>query len=227
MKLHEKLRFLREERGISQEKLAEMIAVSRQAVSKWELGQSYPDIENLVVLSDLYRISIDKLVRDNDEEHCLYNEKRQKNPFDEKIIQFLCKAKKTTYAANGAEIESSRPNSHDLEYVEGKYRYIDTYLGGEKFAGEEALWSEDIPYWSMNYYGRIIAEGFSGDFLKECLLQVPEEKPFRGPQIYQNGEYKYHNIINGNFEWFSGYEEIFYNDIKVYDCIFHGGFVCR
>ncbi len=37
-----------------------------------------------------------------------------------------------------------------------------------------------MPFWSMNYVGRIIAEGFSGDFLKEALMNVPEDKPLEG-----------------------------------------------
>ena len=53
-----------------------------------------------------------------------------------KIIDFLIKAKKATYASNGNETASSRPNSHDLQYAEGSLKYIDTYLGGDKFAGE-------------------------------------------------------------------------------------------
>ncbi|MEJ6952416.1 DUF5680 domain-containing protein [Halanaerobiaceae bacterium ANBcell28] len=98
-------------------------------------------------------------------------------------------------------------------------------LGGEKFAGEEALWQDDLPFWSMNYIGRILAEGFSGDFLKECLLLVPKEYPYRGPLVYQKGDYKYHCVVNGDFDWFKGYEEIFCNDIKVYECVFHGGYI--
>lgn len=58
---------------------------------------------------------------------------------------------------------------------------------------------------------------------KECLLLVPKEYPYRGPLVHQNGEYKYHCIVNGDFEWFNGYEEIFCNETKVYECIFHGG----
>ena len=77
----------------------------------------------------------------------------------------------------------------------------------------------------MNYIGRILADGFSGDFLKECLLLVPKEYPYRGPLVYHNGDYKYHCIVNGEFGWFNGYEEIFCNDIKVYECIFHGGYI--
>lgn len=139
------------------------------------------------------------------------------------IIDFLCRARKSTYAAHGAEAPPSRPGSHDLHYQENSLKYIDTYLGGEKFAGEEALWMEDKPVWSMNYAGRVLAKGFSGDFLKECLMLVPREYPFRGPLVHRNGEYSYHCIVNGEFEWFNGYEEIFFGNTRVYECIFHGG----
>ena len=223
MKFQEKLQILRKENGMSQEKLAEKIGISRQAVAKWEVGQSYPDFDKIIILSDLFRISIDKLIKDYDDENCSYEFAKQLDCINEKEIDFLCRAKKYTYAGKGSEIISSRPNSHDLQYEENNLMYIDTYLGGEKFIGEEAMWRDNSPFWSMNYMGRIIAEGFSGDFLKQCLLLVPKEYPYRGPFVYQKGDYKYHCIANGIFEWFSGYEEIFYNDVKVYECIFHGG----
>ncbi|MDP4088655.1 MAG: DUF5680 domain-containing protein [Bacillota bacterium] len=223
MKFQEKLQTLRKERGLSQENLAEEIGVSRQAVAKWELGQSYPDIDNLIALSNLFRISIDKLVKADEEGCCLSGEKSVEYGINGEIIDFLCRAKRYTYAGKGAEVPATRPGSHDLQYAEGNLFYYDTYLGGEKFAGEEAVWRENVPFWSMNYIGRIVGEGFSGDFLKEALLLVPKENPYRGPMVYQNGEYKYHCIVNGEFDWFNGYEEIFCNDRKVYECIFHGG----
>ena len=101
--------------------------------------QSYPDIDKLIILSDLFRISIDKLVKDYDDENCSYECTKQLHYINEKEIDFLCRAKKSTYAGKGGEIISSRPNSHDLQYVENNLKYIDTYLGGEKFAGEEAV----------------------------------------------------------------------------------------
>jgi transcriptional regulator with XRE-family HTH domain len=225
MKFKDKLQNLRKEKSMSQEILAEKMGVSRQAVAKWEAGQSYPDMDKLIVLSDLFRISIDKLVRDYSDDNCSSECKSQQHYIDEEIIEFLCRAKKATYAGKGAETASSRPQSHDLIYTEDNLKYIDTYLGGEKFAGEEALWNNESPFWSMNYIGRVIADGFSSDFLKECLLLVPNKHPYRGPLVYHNGEYKYHCIVNGDFQWFNGYEEIFYNDTKVYECIFHGGCV--
>lgn len=223
MKFQDKLQMLRKEKGISQEKLAEKIGVSRQAVAKWEVGQSCPDMENLVRLSELFRTSIDSLVKDNGDESCGYDGSPMSCYVDETVIDFLLRAKKATYAAKGPEGEPSRPNSHDLRYDEDKYLYIDTYLGGEKFAGEEAMWYEGKPIWSMNYAGRVLAEGFSGDFLKECLMLVPREYPYRGPLVHRNGDFTYHCVVNGEFEWFNGYEEIFLGSTKVFECVFHGG----
>lgn len=63
MVFSETLRELRRKAGLSQEELAEAVGVSRQAVSKWESGQSSPDIDRLVALSGLFRVSLDTLVK--------------------------------------------------------------------------------------------------------------------------------------------------------------------
>ena len=138
------------------------------------------------------------------------------------IIKFLIKAKKETYAGKGEESNPSRPNSHDLQFVEGDLKYIDTYLGGIRFAGEEAIWEDDVPIWSMNYMGRTIADGFSGEFHKEALLLVPDDMPFRGPSSYIKGDNTYSCTVDGDFSWFTGYEEVLNKNIKVYECFFHG-----
>jgi len=143
----------------------------------------------------------------------------------ERIIDFLITAKKNTYAGKGAETNSSRVKSHDLVYSESDMMYYDTYLGGEKFAGEEALWISEKPYWAMNYVGRVTGENFSGDFLKEALLHVREEMPFRGPSEYVNGVYKYQCMVSGDFAWFQGKEVISYQDRDIYECYFHGGLI--
>ena len=143
--------------------------------------------------------------------------------FDSQVTDFLIRAKKATYAGKGAESASSRPQSHDLQYSEGGLTYIDTYLGGERFAGEEALWRDGEPFWSMNYIGRVTGENFSGDFLKAALLRVPADKPFRGPARYEDGAYIYECEVNGDTSWFSGRETISLNGVQIYECIFHGG----
>ena len=144
---------------------------------------------------------------------------------DKKIIAFLIRAKQATYAGKGAETAPSRTASHDLIYREDQMMYYDTYLGGDRFAGEEALWISDVPYWSMNYAGRVTGEHFSGDFLKEALLHVPEEKPFRGPRKYINGDYAYSCDTEGDFDWFRGKETIDYQGEQIYECFFHGGII--
>ena len=63
MNFNERLADLRRKKGLSQEQLGYELGVSRQTVSKWELGQSYPDFQRLVLLSDYYEISLDELVR--------------------------------------------------------------------------------------------------------------------------------------------------------------------
>ncbi|MDR0324817.1 MAG: helix-turn-helix domain-containing protein [Oscillospiraceae bacterium] len=66
MMFHEKLQQLRKEKGLSQESLAEMLDVSRQAVSKWESGQSYPEMDKLIALSDIFGVTLDSLVKDGE-----------------------------------------------------------------------------------------------------------------------------------------------------------------
>ena len=66
LKFHEKLQQLRGESGMSQEMLADRLDVSRQAVSKWESGQTYPEIDKLIRLSEIYGVSLDALVKDGE-----------------------------------------------------------------------------------------------------------------------------------------------------------------
>lgn len=61
----ERLFLLRKQKGLSQEELADMTEVSRQAVSKWERGEAVPDIDKLVKLSEIYGVSIDSIVKGN------------------------------------------------------------------------------------------------------------------------------------------------------------------
>ncbi len=144
---------------------------------------------------------------------------------DKKTVEFLIRAKRATYAGKGAETASSRPGSHDLVYSEGDLTYYDTYLGGERFAGEEALWKSGVPFWSMNYAGRVTGAPFSGDFLKEALLHVPEDAPCRGPETYEKGDYRYTCPVDGDSGWFQGKENICFRGVTIYECFFHGGMI--
>lgn len=144
---------------------------------------------------------------------------------NELLISFLLRAKKATYAGHGAETAPSRPASHDLIYSEGSLRYIDTFLGGERFTGEEAIWKDGKPIWTMNYSGRVVGQPFSGDFLKDVLRHGTSDKPYRGPDRYSDGTYEYKMTVDGEIDWYQGYEKIETEGHMVYELYFHGGLV--
>ena len=66
MSLASQLKIHRIESGLSQNDVASKLNLSRQSISKWENGHSVPDIEHLLILSDLYQVSIDDLLRENE-----------------------------------------------------------------------------------------------------------------------------------------------------------------
>ena len=218
----EKLRLIRKSKGITQDQLAEKLNVSRQAVAKWESGLIYPDISNLIQISDFFNVTIDYLIRDQE---CMVNIEKESNMDLDKLILFRLEANVNTYAAYMPEAESTRLDSHDFTYSKDSYTYHDTYVGGEKFAGEEAIWHEGKAKYAMNYMGRVLGQQFSGDFLKEALRSADKNMPYRGPEFYQSGEYIYKCNVHGDFSWFQGFEEIYCNNQKVYECYFHGGLI--
>ncbi|EJQ10088.1 XRE family transcriptional regulator [Bacillus cereus] len=65
MSLGKQLKKLRESKGFSQEDVAKKIGITRQAVYKWENDKSCPDIENLILLSEMYNVTLDELIKGN------------------------------------------------------------------------------------------------------------------------------------------------------------------
>ena len=63
LEVSSQIRKYRSNMGISQEELAEKIYVSRQTVSNWETGKNYPDIHSLLLLSSLFNVSLDQLIK--------------------------------------------------------------------------------------------------------------------------------------------------------------------
>lgn len=94
MTIGKKLYELRKSKNWSQEYVADKIGVSRQAVSRWELDESMPDIENLSVLSSLFSVTIDELV--NEKTVIIESQKAQDETYGrrerkkKKISQFIC-----------------------------------------------------------------------------------------------------------------------------------------
>ena len=142
------------------------------------------------------------------------------------MLAFLLEAKHKTYAGNGQHAPSSRPASVDLPYQDGDYLYLDSYLGGVRFLGEEGVWFKRQPLWGMNYYGWMLVTevpaGF-GEFLKQALLEVPAEAPYRGPAYFVAGEFEYYCQSQGSPECFEGRETIEQAGTQIYELVFHGG----
>ncbi len=67
MSLDEKIISLRKKEGLTQEQLAEQLRVTRQTISKWELGQSTPDLNYISQLSDIFHVSTDYLIKEEQE----------------------------------------------------------------------------------------------------------------------------------------------------------------
>ncbi len=139
---------------------------------------------------------------------------------------FLVRAKRAAYASGAEPAAGPRPASRDLPYQEGDWYYLDSYLGGKNFIGEEAVWQAGAPVWGMNYYGWMAAAeippGFS-PFLKEALMHVPAEAPFRGPAVYRSGRLAYFCRWEGELRGFHGSEWIEFDGQRVYELRFHGG----
>ena len=65
MKIGERLKQGRENLNMTQQQVADIINVSRPTISNWENERSYPDLESIVILSDLYNQSLDELLRED------------------------------------------------------------------------------------------------------------------------------------------------------------------
>lgn len=86
MTIGEQIQNLRIQKGLTQERLAEMLEVSRQSISKWELGQAIPDVDKIIRMSELFNVSTDTLLLRNAE-----NEQCNKNPLHLGSIYLIVK----------------------------------------------------------------------------------------------------------------------------------------
>lgn len=223
MNFSDKLQILRKNKGLTQEDLADKLNISRAAVAKWEAGQSYPDIMNLIQLSEMMNVTVDYLVKD---QSCSVAPVCGERTDLDEMMEFRLEASRNTYAGFSNEVSPTRLDSHDFRFEKGEWTYHDSYVGGEQFAGEEAVWKSGKAVWAMNYCGRVLDQRFSGNFLKAALRAADMKLPFRGPEFFQDGEYVYKTSVSGGVEWFQGFEEIFCDGEKVYECFYHGG-ICK
>lgn len=92
MKFNERLIKLRKEKALSQEELGEKLNVTRQTVSKWELGQTTPDMDKLMEMAKLFNVTTDELLKETDEKEetkSTYESKQGPNKKNIAIIVIL------------------------------------------------------------------------------------------------------------------------------------------
>jgi len=144
------------------------------------------------------------------------------------LIEFLLKAKLHGYASVGERDETKlESGGKRLCYRAGNFLYQDIYYGNDPFMGEELVWRDGIALWGMNYYGLVleadVPAGQVYQFLQQAMRQVGSERPFRGPDTFQAGDWDYRDKSQGSLERFSGEETILIKGRLVYRLIYHGG----
>jgi hypothetical protein len=146
------------------------------------------------------------------------------------LHSFIVRAKAATYVGGGAKIPSCRRASHDLQFVDGDWAYLDSYFGGASFIGEETVWYAGNPVWAMNYYGYIlkpelITPAQAGQMIKASLSLLYTENRFLGGFTYTEGDFTYFDTSEGEFTGFTGREWIQRGKIKAYELVYHGGLI--
>ena len=148
----------------------------------------------------------------------------------EQLNAFIVHAKAATYVGGGARCLAYRPGSHDLQFHEGAFSYLDSYFGGSDFLGQEVVYYEGAPVWVMNYYGRIldpalISAAEAGQIIQESLSRMYQEGRFLGGFEYATPLGTYVDTSDGDVAAFTGREWITRQGARVYELVYHGGLV--
>jgi hypothetical protein len=143
---------------------------------------------------------------------------------------FIVRAKAATYVGAGDESPSSRPGSHDLRFADGLFAYLDSYVGGSDFLGQEIVTFDGKPAWAMNYYGYLLRPDIvdaarAGAVIKEALSALYREGRFLGGHVYTVGEDVYTDTNAGDVTRFTGTEWITRRGERVYQLAYDGGLV--
>lgn len=152
------------------------------------------------------------------------------SPDLDQLNAFIVRAKAATYIGRGPRSLSYRPGSHDLQYHEPPFAYLDSYFGGADFIGQEVVYHEGRPVWAMNYYGRLldptrIRDAEVGQVLRESLSALYQEGRFLGGFTYTGARGTYVDTNEGDVSSFTGREWITREGAKVYELVYHGGLI--
>lgn len=131
-------------------------------------------------------------------------EEAKKEAWLKDLANFIVEANSQTWAADGAEVDPERPGYKELQHIRGDWRLRDSYTGYFRAPGMTTVYYKDMPAWTMAYGGHGQTEGFEDraketfNFLRNALKQVSPEMPFRGSELYEEGDKRYtFNLLNG------------------------------
>lgn len=141
------------------------------------------------------------------------------------LRDFLCEARRNTYAANATPIDARLLASTQLEFQKGNFFYRDIFFSGtKKFIGQEIVYQDSKPIWGMNYMGNQIGK-LETNFLKESLFKLSEKCRLGGRCENEKREYKYQDNGQGNVEEFSGQEQMSVQGKNIYKLDYRGGLI--
>ncbi|MBI3385769.1 hypothetical protein HY031_01645 [Candidatus Gottesmanbacteria bacterium] len=143
---------------------------------------------------------------------------------------FLLASNKAGYA--GAEEKKwikEANSSTTIRFTSGEWSSDDNFFGGEPYGGRTIVFYKGKPVWMMVYYGWIDESVRDPNpiyaFLRQALMNMPPDYPFRGPKSLKEKKLAYTNIWKGTIERFAGHENIKEGGKEVYYASYVGGLI--
>jgi len=148
----------------------------------------------------------------------------------EQLTTFIVCAKAATYVGGGDKSLSCRSGSHDLQFQDGDWSYLDSYFGGADFIGQEVVWFKGKPVWAMNYYGRLLKPAMmtaaeAGRVIQKSLSEMYKQGRFLGGFEHSVEDSMYIDTSTGDVRSFTGHEWINRGGVRVYELVYHGGLI--
>ena len=85
----ERIKKYRNEKGLTQEEVSKILLVSRSAISNWEIGRNYPDLDSIVLLSDIFEISLDELLKEDNTMVTKISKEQKRGKLNKKLVVYL------------------------------------------------------------------------------------------------------------------------------------------
>jgi hypothetical protein len=143
------------------------------------------------------------------------------------LEEFIVTAKRATYAAAAAKSLPYRLGTSDIQFREGPWSYLESYVGEADFLGQEIVYLDRVPVWSMAYYGFLqsqrIDSASAGRVVQAALTRLYDEGRFLGDFSTDVDGYRYVDTNTGDVARFAGQEWIEDHDERLYTLRYFGG----